>query len=94
MGKLFFLWFLEFLIFTWKENNGNAIPEFRQVAPAHKGPILPRDARYVQFGKKRRSRKAGHRQGGSPCNVLCSSQLAVVAEKDEASVLPLEFFCC
>lgn len=26
-SKQFFQWFLQFLIFTWKENNGNAIPE-------------------------------------------------------------------
>lgn len=94
MGKLFFQWFLGLLIFMWKENNGNAIPEYRQVAPAHEGPILPRDGRCVQFGKRRRSRKAGGPQGGSTWILLGSSQLAVMAEKDEASVLPLEFFCC
>lgn len=90
MGKLFFQWFLEYLIFTQKENNGYEIPEYREVA----GLILQRDARYIHLGKKRRSRKTGGPQGENPCNVLGSSQLAVMAEKDEASVLPLEFFCC
>lgn len=58
-GKLFFLWFVDFLIFIWKENNGNAIPGCRQVASAHEGHILHRDAGYVQLGRRRRSRKTG-----------------------------------
>lgn len=57
--QLFFWWSLAFLTFTWKESNGNAIPEYSEVAPAHKGAILQRDARYIQFGKMRRSGRAG-----------------------------------
>lgn len=57
--QLFFQWSLAFLIFTWKENNGNAIPEYSEVTPAHKGAILQGAAGYVQVGKVRRSGRAG-----------------------------------
>lgn len=57
---LFFQWSLTVLIFTWKENNTNAIFEYSNVPPAHMTATLQRDARYVQFGKRRRrSRRAG-----------------------------------
>lgn len=57
--QLFFQSSLAFLIFTRKENHGNAISDYSEVAPAHKGAILQRDARYVQLGKMRRNRRAG-----------------------------------